>query len=147
MSLLTRLAQRRKGRRVAMVATAALVAGGLTVTVQGIAHAAVACQVNYTANTWTEAPGVGGFTANITINNTGDPITSWTLEFDLPAGQSITQLWNGNVPANASGHITVTNAWNRLNVTTRQVPREWWPANVVTWPATPVGDETDRRAG
>jgi len=44
-------------------------------------------------------------------------------------------------------HITVTNAWNRLNVTTRQVPREWWPANVVTWPAQSVGDETDRRAG
>ena len=31
-------------------------------------------------------------------------------------------------------HITLTNAWNRLNVTTRQVPREWWPATVVTWP-------------
>ena len=38
-------------------------------------------------------------------------------------------------------HITVTNAWNRLNVTTRQVPREWWPANVVTWPAQPASEE------
>ena len=43
-------------------------------------------------------------------------------------------------------HITLTNAWNRLNVTTRQVPHEWWPANVVTWPAQPAG-EAGRRAG
>lgn len=44
-------------------------------------------------------------------------------------------------------HITLTNAWNRLNVTTRQVPREWWPATVFTWPAQPADEETDRRAG
>jgi AhpD family alkylhydroperoxidase len=44
-------------------------------------------------------------------------------------------------------HITLTNAWNRLNVTTRQVPREWWPATVFTWPPQPADEETDRRAG
>jgi AhpD family alkylhydroperoxidase len=44
-------------------------------------------------------------------------------------------------------HITLTNAWNRLNVTTRQVPHEWWPATVLTLPSQPAGEETDRRAG
>jgi len=108
MSLLTRLAQRRKGRRVAMFATAALVAGGLTVAVQGIAHATVACQVTYTANTWTEAPGVGGFTANITINNTGDPITAWTLGFAFTGGQTGIQGWSANW-SQSGANVTATN--------------------------------------
>jgi len=41
-------------------------------------------------------------------------------------------------------HITVTNAWNRLNVTTRQVPREWWPAAVPAWPPQPAGASNGR---
>jgi AhpD family alkylhydroperoxidase len=32
-------------------------------------------------------------------------------------------------------HITLINAWNRLNVTTRQVPHEWWPAGTTAPPA------------
>ncbi|MFI7450456.1 glycoside hydrolase family 6 protein [Nonomuraea sp. NPDC049714] len=61
------------------VAAAGLIAGQTTA-----AHAAVACDVVYTPNTWTSSPGQGGFTANLTLKNLGDPLTAWTLAFDFP---------------------------------------------------------------
>ena len=90
-------------------------------TVGALATAAVACEptggasptcsVAYQAQPWTESPGVGGFTANITITNLGSPVTGWTLSFALPAGQSLTQGWSAtwsNGPP-----VTATNLdWN-----------------------------------
>ena len=72
-------------RRWAVTATAACVAAlGLVTGQTTAAHAAVACDVVYTPNTWTSSPGQGGFTANITLKNLGDPLTSWSLAFDFP---------------------------------------------------------------
>jgi cellulose 1,4-beta-cellobiosidase len=82
-------------RLVAMAVGAVTVAGVALIPVLP-AFAATGCNVAYTANTWTETPGVGGFTANITISNTGDPLTSWTLNFTLPNGQTLTQGWSAN---------------------------------------------------
>jgi cellulose 1,4-beta-cellobiosidase len=73
--------------------------------------AAATCSVTYTASPWTESPGVGGFTANLTVTNLGAPISGWTLSFALPAGQSLTQGWSAtwsNGPP-----VTATNlSWN-----------------------------------
>ena len=64
------------------------------------------------ASPWTESPGVGGFTANITLANTGDPMTAWTLRFTLPSGQSFTQGWSANWTASGTA-LTATNmSWN-----------------------------------
>uniref|UniRef100_UPI001FE5203E glycoside hydrolase family 6 protein n=1 Tax=Nonomuraea rhizosphaerae TaxID=2665663 RepID=UPI001FE5203E len=99
------------------------------------AQAAVACDVAYTPNTWTTSPGQGGFTANITLKNTGDPITSWTLAFDFPTtGQTYTpQGWgatwsqsgtrvtgqslsyNGNLGTGASTNIGFNGSWTGSN--------------------------------
>ncbi len=71
------------------------------------ASAAVGCRVTYTiTNAWS-----GGFGANIAITNLGDPLTSWTLEWDFPnSSQRVSQLWNGNfTQAPGSQHVTVTN--------------------------------------
>ncbi|MGP3912800.1 glycoside hydrolase family 6 protein [Nonomuraea sp. 10N515B] len=79
--------------------TAASVAAlGLVVGQSTAANAAVACDVTYSANSWTSSPGQGGFTANITLKNTGDPITSWSLAFDYPTtGQKYTPSgWGAN---------------------------------------------------
>jgi cellulose 1,4-beta-cellobiosidase len=87
---------------VALVLSAAAAAVAVTQ-----ASAAVGCRVNYTIiNSWQ-----GGFGANISITNLGDPLTSWTLEWDFPdAGQRVTQLWNGNfTQAQGSRHVRVTN--------------------------------------
>ncbi|MCF6476907.1 cellobiohydrolase, partial [Nonomuraea sp. MG754425] len=79
--------------------TAASVAAlGLIVGQSPAANAAVACDVTYTANSWTSSPGQGGFTASITLKNTGDPLTSWSLAFDYPTtGQKYTPTgWGAN---------------------------------------------------
>jgi cellulose 1,4-beta-cellobiosidase len=103
----------RSRRRILALASASLLlAGGLVATTPLPARAAPGCSVTYQAQPWTESPGVGGFTANITITNTGDPISGWTLAFALPSGQSFgsgwSATWSGGPP------VTATNLdWNR----------------------------------
>jgi len=92
-------------RRLAWLAAGALVAGGLAMP--GVAHAAPACDVDYTTNDWGT-----GFTANITIRNLGDPINGWTLRFTFPGNQRITQGWSANW-TQSGNQVTATNmSWN-----------------------------------
>jgi N-acetylneuraminic acid mutarotase len=76
-----------------------------TTTVSLTVTAAVACHVGYTITTqWP-----GGFQADITIGNTGArALTGWTLTWTFANGQSITQLWDGNVKQSGA-NVTVTN--------------------------------------
>ena len=89
------------------------------------------CRVTYSASPWTENPGVGGFTANITITNTGaSAINGWTLRFTLPSGETVTQpgwsatytvsgqavtavnvSYNGSLAPNASTGIGFNGRW------------------------------------
>lgn len=63
-----------------------------------------ACKVAYTTNVWQ-----GGFTADVTITNTGSsPVSGWKLAFTLPSGQRITSSWNANLSP-ASGAVTASN--------------------------------------
>jgi lysophospholipase L1-like esterase len=86
----------------AAVAATAVIAGSLA------AHAAAGCKAAYSVTSqWP-----GGFGASIDITNLGDPLTSWKLTWAFTGGQTITQLWNGNV-TQSGGQVTVTNAaWN-----------------------------------
>jgi hypothetical protein len=63
------------------------------------------CHVGYTiTNQWP-----GGFGASITIDNTGTTaLSNWTLTWSFANGQTVTQLWNGNV-AQSGSTVTVTN--------------------------------------
>ena len=63
------------------------------------AHAAtVGCSVTYTVTSqWP-----GGFGANVSIANLGDPVNGWTLTWSYPAGQQITQAWNATVSQSGS---------------------------------------------
>jgi len=67
-----------------------------------------ACRVTYGTNVWN-----AGFTANVTVANTGSSaINGWKLAFTLPGGQAITSSWNANL-AGSSGAITASNvSWN-----------------------------------
>ncbi|WP_433087429.1 non-reducing end alpha-L-arabinofuranosidase family hydrolase [Dactylosporangium sp. CA-052675] len=92
--------------RLAIVAAAGLTAAGLSgvITAQP-AQAATGCRVDYTvSSSWQ-----GGFGANVTITNLGDPVTNWRLTWSFTAGQTITQLWNGTV-TQSGANVTVTNA-------------------------------------
>jgi len=70
----------------------------------GTATTGGGCHVTYTPNQWT-----GGFTASVTIANTGSSaINGWTLVFTFPGDQKITNAWNG--AASQSGEkVTITN--------------------------------------
>ncbi len=63
------------------------------------------CRVSYSVNQWP-----GGFTANLTITNTGSStINGWTLRFTFPGSQQVTQGWNG-VFSQSGNQVTITNA-------------------------------------
>ncbi|MBF9132510.1 cellulose binding domain-containing protein, partial [Plantactinospora sp. S1510] len=52
-----------------------------------------ACRVGYSANSWT-----GGFTASVTITNTGSAaINGWTLQWTWPGNQQVTNAWNATL--------------------------------------------------
>jgi len=96
-----------------MLATAAAAVGIAAVVVAVPAQAAVGCQVNYTVtNEWP-----GGFGASVTINNLGDPVTSWNLTWSFAAGQTITQLWSGTV-TQSGAQVAVTNVSYNGNIPT-----------------------------
>ena len=69
------------------------------------AHAAAAgCTVTYqVASQWQ-----GGFGANVTVTNLGDPLTGWAVRWSFAAGQGITQAWNATVTQSGS-QVTATN--------------------------------------
>jgi len=97
-------------RRIALVAVGALVAAGLSTVSAVPAFAAVSCQVDYTLRTvWST-----GFTADLTLHNTGDPLTSWTIGFAFPGNQQITQPpWNAGTFSQTGNQVSINNAgWN-----------------------------------
>ncbi len=88
---------------------AALCAVGAMVVVSGAAiatpaHAAVSCQVTYT-KAWDNGSGFG---ANITITNTGDPLTSWSLKWTWSGNQGGIQGWSANY-SQSGQNVTATN--------------------------------------
>lgn len=92
----------------AAVAAAAVVTAGVTALTSTAAQAAPGCRVTYAISSqWP-----GGFGANVTITNLGDPLTSWDLRWTLASGQQIGQLWNGALTTSGS-QVSVRNiGWN-----------------------------------
>ncbi|KOG37219.1 GH12 family glycosyl hydrolase domain-containing protein [Streptomyces resistomycificus] len=70
----------------------------------GTPGGSTACKVSYGANAWQ-----GGFTADVTITNTGSSrVSGWKLAFTLPSGQQITSAWNATL-SGSSGAVTASN--------------------------------------
>lgn len=69
------------------------------------------CAVTYTANVWT-----GGFTANVTLDNTGTSAwSSWTATFSFPGDEKITNAWNATVTQTGAA-VTANNVSYNGNV-------------------------------
>jgi cellulase/cellobiase CelA1 len=98
----------RRARSLLALAGVGAVVAAVIIAIPTTAHAAVVCNVTYQTNSWTESPGAGGFTANITINNVQDPVNGWSLAFTLPSGQTITSGWNASFSPR-SGQVAATN--------------------------------------
>ncbi|GAA3014545.1 glycoside hydrolase family 6 protein [Streptosporangium longisporum] len=100
---------RRQAWRNRAATTAALLvaAAGLATGQAATAHAAVSCDVAYSTNDWQ-----GGFTANVTLKNLGDPLNGWTLGFAFTGGQTLQQGWSATW-AQSGTQVTAKNlAWN-----------------------------------
>jgi endoglucanase len=53
----------------------------------------------------------GGFQGEVTVKAGSSAISGWRVGWTFPNGQTITQLWNGNL--SGSGTVSVTNLnWN-----------------------------------
>ncbi|WP_101784768.1 glycoside hydrolase family 48 protein [Nonomuraea indica] len=76
----------------------------LSTALVGVAHAAVGCSVTY-VKAW---DGGGGFGANVTITNTGDPLTNWRLTYTWPGTQQVTNGWSANWTQSGKD-VTATN--------------------------------------
>lgn len=78
------------------------------VTVTTAAGQAGGCQVAYVVrDQWAT-----GFTADITITNTGPALNGWTLAFAFPAGQQVTNGWNGTFGGTPPGATVTDLGWN-----------------------------------
>jgi hypothetical protein len=92
---------------VAAVVTGAVVAtvGVVSLTAQA---ATAGCRVTYSVSSQWQ----GGFGANVSLTNLGDPVTSWTLTWSFGAGQQVTQAWSATV-TQTGAQVTADNAgWN-----------------------------------
>lgn len=70
--------------------------------------AAVPCEVIYNKS-WQNG---GGFGANLTIRNTGGPITGWTLTFTFPGNQRITDGWSAGWSQDGPNVTATSMPWN-----------------------------------
>ncbi|MEV0231208.1 arabinofuranosidase catalytic domain-containing protein [Nonomuraea sp. NPDC050786] len=97
--------RRRAALSAASAAVVALSTVGAGIAAAHVASATAAgCQVTYTVtNQWP-----GGFGANVSVTNLGDPVNGWKLTWSFPAGQAITQLWNGSYTQSGT-QVTVAN--------------------------------------
>lgn len=100
---------RRPPRPAALACAAVLVAAGGSALLPSVtASAATACSVAYSVTSqWSD-----GFQGNVVITNGSAPTTAWTLGFDFPGTQKVTQGWNGKW-SQSGKTVTVTNeSWN-----------------------------------
>ncbi|WP_433262590.1 cellulose binding domain-containing protein [Micromonospora vinacea] len=92
--------------------TAATVVAGTLGTVVASA-AAVGCRVDYQiTNQWQ-----GGFGANVTVTNLGDPVNGWALTWSYGAGQQVTQAWNAAV-TQSGAQVTARNVDHNVAIAT-----------------------------
>jgi hypothetical protein len=96
----------RIGVAVAVAASLVLAVGAVAVTTASAAT--TGCSASYSvASQWQ-----GGFQGGVSITNLGDQLSSWTLTFDFPAGQAVTQGWNATW-SQSGAHVTATSmSWN-----------------------------------
>jgi hypothetical protein len=92
----------------AHIATTLVMVAAAVVALPQPARAAASCEVTY-QKSWDNGSGFG---ANVTIRNTGDPITSWTLTFTFPGDQRITNGWAGNWRQEGRNVTATSMPWN-----------------------------------
>ncbi|MFF5178489.1 cellulose binding domain-containing protein [Micromonospora sp. NPDC000316] len=93
-----------KQRLILLAATTATAVVAGTVGTVVASAAAAGCRVDYqVTNQWQ-----GGFGANVTITNLGDPVNGWALTWSYAGGQQVTQAWSAAV-TQSGAQVTARN--------------------------------------
>jgi hypothetical protein len=89
-------------------AAAVVLTVALAVVFAPVANAAVGCRVSYVVtNQWS-----GGFTANVTVTNLGDPLDDWTLRLTFPdPDQYVVNSWPASFTQIGRDVIIVKPRW------------------------------------
>jgi cellulase/cellobiase CelA1 len=91
------------------VTASVLIAATLGLGITPVAHAAAATATLSVEHTWQT-----GFIAHFTIVNSGTvPMTDWKLEFDMPAGQSVSHTCNSTLAQSGTHYVLSPANWNR----------------------------------
>ena len=97
----------RRAQLIALGTSATLAIAGVSVVLAGGANAAVPA-ASFSANVWD-----GGYTGTYTITNTtGSSISGWQVVFSLPAGTTVTTLWNGTETISGQTYTVANADWN-----------------------------------
>ncbi|WP_370079948.1 cellulose binding domain-containing protein [Streptacidiphilus sp. MAP12-16] len=91
-----------------MTAAALIAAPLLTPATSNAATGLTGLIANFAVTqTWT-----GGFEGGYTItNDTNATVNSWTLVFDLPAGEAVTSAWNGTLTHSGTHYTIASPSW------------------------------------
>jgi Cellulose binding domain len=91
-----------------------IILAALVVAILGLATTPVAHAAAVTATLSVEHAWQTGFIAHFTITNSSTaPLTDWKLEFDLPAGESVSHAWNSTVAQSGTHYVITPANWNR----------------------------------
>lgn len=91
-----------------LIAATVAVVGGVAFAIAPAGAATAGCRVDFAVTSqWS-----GGFSAALHVTNLGSPLTSWTLGFDLGAGQRVTQGWNASWSQSGTRVTATSLAWN-----------------------------------
>ncbi|MDT5064482.1 MAG: hypothetical protein QOK02_637 [Mycobacterium sp.] len=91
-----------------MVTLFMVVASALAIT--PVARAAAAAARLSVSSTWQT-----GFIGHFTIVNASTaPMTDWRLEFDLPAGESVSHTWSSTLVQYGTHYVLTPATWNRI---------------------------------
>ncbi|UXA09024.1 cellulose-binding domain-containing protein [Mycobacterium sp. SMC-2] len=92
------------------VTVSAFIVAILGLAVTPVAHAAAAAATLSVEHTWQT-----GFIARFTVTNLSmAPLSDWKLEFDMPAGQSVSHAWNSTVTQSGTHYVLTPANWNRV---------------------------------
>ncbi len=91
----------------AAVGAAALLAGGLVLVPVTQAFAANAASAVFSLDSdWGN-----GYQGKYTVTNGSSAALTWRVEFDIPAGATISSFWDASLSV-AAGHVTAVGTWN-----------------------------------
>lgn len=91
-----------------LVTSLLVVTSGLAIS--PVARAAAAAARLSVSSTWQT-----GFIAHFTIVNASTaPMTDWRLEFDLPAGESVSHTWSSTLVQYGTHYVLGPANWNRI---------------------------------